>query len=53
MPRFDASNSSCHVFTRRAGVLGAMGHDLELAVGTFWIEVDEATQRVSAELDAR
>lgn len=37
--RFDESNSACSVITRRAGLLGAVGHDLEINVGSFVIDV--------------
>jgi polyisoprenoid-binding protein YceI len=53
MPRFDPQNAACHVMTQRTGMLGAMGHDLQLRVGSFWVEVDDVARQVTAELDAR
>jgi hypothetical protein len=42
MRRYDPTNSKCSVYTRRTGLLGAIGHDLEIRVGEYQIEVDEA-----------
>lgn len=53
MQRFDASNSTCRISTRREGMLSAVGHDLEIGVGTYLIEVEEAPLRVRAQFDAR
>jgi hypothetical protein len=53
MPRFDPKNSECRVYTRRAGVLSAIGHDLELAVDSYEIDVNDAPLRVRASFDAR
>ena len=52
MPIFDASNATIHVFTRKAGVLSRLGHDLELAATKFTIDIDQAGTRVTAEIDA-
>lgn len=38
--RFDPSNSRCRILTRRTGLLGAVGHDLELAATDYAIELD-------------
>jgi hypothetical protein len=57
--RFDATQCECRIFTRRSGLLGAVGHDLELAVGDYWIAVEHdagagtsGEYRVSAEFTA-
>lgn len=42
MIRFDGRTASCRVLTFKAGALSALGHDLELAVERFTIEVDDA-----------
>jgi hypothetical protein len=52
MPRFDPTSSECRVYTRRTGVLSAIGHDLELAVDRYEIDVEEAPLRVRASFDA-
>lgn len=51
--RFDASNSSCRISTRREGMLSAVGHDLEIRVDAYVIEIDEDPLRVLARFDAR
>lgn len=53
MQRFDASNSSCRISTRREGMLSAVGHDLEIGVCAFVIEVEDGPLRVFARFDAR
>jgi hypothetical protein len=53
MQRFDASNSSCRISTRRQGMLSAVGHDLEIRVDAFVIEIEEGPLRVLARFDAR
>jgi len=52
MTRFDAANSDCRIFTRRAGVLGAVGHDLELRVADYRIDLEEGPLRVDAQFSA-
>src|SRR5262245_5526513 len=52
MPRFDAANSVCRVYPRRAGLLGAVGHDLEVGVADYAIEVAPSGQRVDASFAA-
>jgi polyisoprenoid-binding protein YceI len=49
--RFDASNAECVVLTFVEGALSRMGHDLEIRVGKFEIEVDEAREHVRATFD--
>lgn len=46
---FDAKNSHCRIYTRRAGVLGRVGHDLEIQVSDFRIHLDEATLEITAD----
>lgn len=41
MPRFDATQAECRVFTFKEGLLSAVAHDLELEVRSFEVEVDE------------
>jgi hypothetical protein len=52
MPIYDASNSRCRIYVRRAGLLGAVGHDLELQAADYRIDVDEAAPQVRAEFSA-
>jgi hypothetical protein len=52
MIRYDATNSCCRVYARRTGLLRAVGHDLEIRVDDFQIEVDEAGLQVHAQLAA-
>jgi hypothetical protein len=40
MPTWNAENASCHVYTFKAGLLAAVGHDLKLAVGQFDVQLD-------------
>lgn len=40
------------LFTQREGALGAFGHDLEIAVTAFRIELDEANKHVDARMEA-
>ena len=40
MPRFDATQAECRVFTFKEGALSAVAHDLELSVGRLTIDVD-------------
>lgn len=49
---FDASNSECRVFVRRAGLLSAVGHDLELRATDLAIDVDVAALHVRARVPA-
>jgi hypothetical protein len=41
VPRFDAHCATCRVYTWKEGALSALGHDLELAVERFTIEVGD------------
>ena len=52
MLRFTPPESQCRVLTFREGLLSGLGHDLELAVAGFAIEVDEQARTVSATFDA-
>jgi hypothetical protein len=53
MTRYDPTNSSCRVYTRRMGLLGAIGHDLEIRVTDYSIEVDQAGLQAHATFSAR
>jgi polyisoprenoid-binding protein YceI len=48
---FDAASAACHVFTFKEGLFAAAGHDLELAVGKFAIELDD-NDAIRARFDA-
>jgi polyisoprenoid-binding protein YceI len=48
--RFDASSTECLVFTKRAGLLAGVGHDLELRVERFEIAIDP--DRIRGRFDA-
>lgn len=52
MPRFDARDADCRVFTYKEGLLSAVAHDLELAVRSFEIEVSDDGSRLTATFDA-
>ena len=49
MPRFTASDSECLIFTFKAGMLAAVGHDLKLRVDRFEIEVEAGAVRARFE----
>jgi hypothetical protein len=52
MTHLDASTAECLVFTHKEGLLSAVAHDLEIRVGSFDLEVDDATLAVRARFDA-
>jgi polyisoprenoid-binding protein YceI len=52
MIRLGPPAAGCLVLTFREGLLSGLGHDLELAVTRFDIQVDEAGRRVEARFDA-
>jgi hypothetical protein len=52
MTRYDPTNSRCRVYTRRTGLLGAVGHDLEIHLAEYRIEVAEAELQVYAMFSA-
>jgi hypothetical protein len=52
MPRFDETSASCEIFTRREGVLSAVGHDLKLRAGRFTIEVGPDSVRATFDLSS-
>jgi YceI-like domain len=52
MHRFDAANSKCRISTRREGMLSAVGHDLEIDVSSYSIEIEDGPLRVRARFDA-
>ena len=52
MPRvFSPPTTQCRIFTKREGVLSAVGHDLELCATRFEIRFDEATNTLDADID--
>jgi polyisoprenoid-binding protein YceI len=53
MPRFDARDADCRVFTYKEGLLSAVAHDLELIVRAFEVEVADDGSRLSATFDPR
>jgi hypothetical protein len=52
MAHLDASTAECLVFTHKEGLLSAVAHDLEIRVGSFELDVDDATLAVRARFDA-
>jgi hypothetical protein len=48
--RFDEGSAECRVFTYKDGLLSPFGHDLELRVGKFTVDVDG--DQVDASFDA-
>ena len=48
MAHFDPGNSRLRVYIARAGLLSAVGHDLEIAVDDYGIDVDESALAVHA-----
>jgi polyisoprenoid-binding protein YceI len=53
MPRFDARDADCRVFTYKEGLLSAVAHDLELVVRTFEVELSDDGSRLTATFDPR
>ena len=51
MPTCTASNATAQIFTRKAGLLSAMGHDIHLKVGRFTLTTDPASQTLHASFD--
>ena|SRR5690554_195617 len=52
MPKFDASTGQCWVRVYREGVAAAVGHDLVLSVGEFWVEIDAPNPGIRARFQA-
>jgi hypothetical protein len=52
MPRFDAASSQVRIYPKRAGLLGAVGHDLEIGVADYHIEVAGSGLQIAAEFAA-
>jgi polyisoprenoid-binding protein YceI len=50
MTSFDESAASCEIFTRREGVLSAVGHDLKLRARRLVVEVDAGSVRARFDL---
>jgi polyisoprenoid-binding protein YceI len=49
--RLTPPEASCRVFSYREGLLSGLGHDLELEVTRFEIDVDEEARTVAARFD--
>jgi polyisoprenoid-binding protein YceI len=49
--RYDANDASCIVHVFRKGLLSVVGHDVNLRVTRFTVEIDD-TRAIRAELDA-
>lgn len=52
MPRFNASNAECYVFTFKEGLLSAVAHDLKIKVTDFDIELDAENDAIKGTFDA-
>lgn len=53
MARYDAGNADVFVLSFKDGMLAKLAHDLKMKVGSFTIDVDDATKRIDARFDAR
>jgi polyisoprenoid-binding protein YceI len=53
VPHFDQNSAECLVFTYKEGLLSAVAHDLQIRVGRFDVDVDDAARSVKARFDAR
>lgn len=53
MAKHDASTAECLVFTFKEGLLSKIAHDLKIQVTRFTVTIDDASQAIEAELDAR
>jgi polyisoprenoid-binding protein YceI len=53
MPKHDATTAECLVFTFKEGLLSKIAHDLKIQVTRFTVTIDDATQAITAEFDAR
>lgn len=52
MAHYDSSSAECVVLTFKEGLLSAVAHDLQIRVGRFDIDVDDATYAITARFDA-
>jgi polyisoprenoid-binding protein YceI len=52
MYRLDQNSAHCTVLTFKEGLLSAVAHDLEITVGRFDVDVDEAARTVEGRFDA-
>jgi polyisoprenoid-binding protein YceI len=52
VPKFNAENSECFVFTYKEGLLSAVAHDLRIKVTNFEITLDEETDKIHGSFDA-
>lgn len=53
MPRVTQDDAECRVFTFKEGILSAIAHDLEIRVGRFHVEWDDARTKVEGSFDPR
>lgn len=53
MPRYDARDAECRIFTYKEGLLSAVAHDLELVVRSFEIDVADDRSSIQARFDPR
>ncbi len=53
MSHFDATNAEVTVLSFKDGVLAKLAHDLKMRIGSFSIDVDDATKAITATFDAR
>ncbi len=52
MPHFDATSSLCRVVVKREGLLSAVGHDLEIGIADYAIELDGSGRQIDATFSA-
>lgn len=52
MAHFDETSAECLVLTYKEGLLSAVAHDLQIRVGRFSVDIDEARPAVEARFDA-
>jgi YceI-like domain len=48
MARFDATNSLCRIYVKRTGMLSAVGHDLEIGIEEYAIDIADSGRQVDA-----
>jgi hypothetical protein len=53
MATYDATNAQCLVYSYKDGLLSKIAHDLKHRVTRFTLRVDDETQAIEAEIDAR
>jgi hypothetical protein len=53
MATYDATNAQCLVYSYKDGLLSKIAHDLKHRVTRFTLRIDEQTNAIEAEIDAR